>query len=651
MNTLTNNKYLINCSRLVKSFIYKSHIVAVHMNKILSKYGVEYDTYNKYTWPYYLNICGLPHTANTDIKMISLDTSTEFIITRESLKVHKRTHSKLLEFGEIFDILIDKYPGQELYIRGLITDVTQDMLNTYDGAIIYYNKNLVEINEVNLINELSLDCGRFIERWTTARYIVTDDEYATAIYSTLNTYAIHRLLYLRLNNITTKEIHTYYQDLILSSNFSINEHKKILNKQSTIWLVKNIKYIGQNIGSEKILNLLVKKVLSPSGFDVDEVFISNTFDKDDTLTTKDKVTGDINDIELSVLIPGLIFEDNLLEQYNVDSERYQTILNNLTRVRGVGERTKIILLKLKAFISNIELTNTELVQKSILRTIYYENTMYQFNTVYGKVIVNSNELFKSTLIALFRLYRIENYTTVNKIIIDNIFVVVDVDYDKLTTNDERKEKIKDVHSAINEILNSDIKDVDKQLLSKTLIDYEMTNSNNEILTTELEMLRKEITVVEVLEIDETLGDYKATDRLYNNDVEDTLTQIYKIYEKDFDIQGQVLKKLKNCQSLLNKLTSYTITTVIDPNAVGGNCEIEPNLTLEGETIIKVTDTTMDCKGAVAKIDSFGSEMVDELYLVGKDILREKETRVLVPDLNVHQELNDEFIKVIKPKLK
>jgi hypothetical protein len=72
--------------------------------------------------------------------------------------------------------------------------------------------------------------------------------------------------------------------------------------------------------------------------------------------------------------------------------------------------------------------------------------------------------------------------------------------------------------------------------------------------------------------------------------------------------------------------------------------------LEGETILDVTKTTMDCQGAVAIAEAFGSEMVDELYVVGTNILKEVEGRVLTPDLGVHQESEDDYVKVVRPTL-
>jgi hypothetical protein len=43
-------------------------------------------------------------------------------------------------------------------------------------------------------------------------------------------------------------------------------------------------------------------------------------------------------------------------------------------------------------------------------------------------------------------------------------------------------------------------------------------------------------------------------------------------------------------------------------------------------------------------------MVDELYVVGTNILKEVEGRVLTPDLGVHQESEDDYVKVVRPTL-
>jgi len=621
------------------------------MNKKFAEYGVEYDKLDKSTWPYYLNICGKPHSANTTITMTSMDTNEIFEVTRDTLLEHPRTHAKLLEFGTLFDTLTSMYTGQEVYIRGLIADVTYEDLDTFDGDILHYNKDLVEENEVNLISSLSFVSGRFLSRWVNREYLLTDNLYAPAVYATYVSFLTKQLLSMRLKNITTNEVHTYYQDMILASNFNIVEHKEVLNKASTLWLVKNIKSLGYHIGSHETMDKVIRKVLSPSGFTVEVINVSNREDKDDTLTLEDYISKDVESTELLTFLPSLIYEDNLTEQYRSGTVRYKQILDELTRVRGISEKTKVMIISLRSFVSDIEITNPEIIQKAILKTLFQDEAEYLIDTTYGRILMTNRELYYSTLIAFFKLYQIDGYESVKNVSIDNIFIKTDVDTSTLTTDEERQEKLDAIHDAIDLILDSNANNVEKQILCKTLINYESSNTNNEILTHEIELLRKEIVEEILLEVDMTLGEYQDTDRLFDNDTRDTLVQVYKLFGIEFDATHNIITKLTNASSLFNKLTSYTITSVIDSNIVDGNCEIEPNMTLEGETIIKVTDVTSYCQGAVADVEAFGGEMLDTLSIVGTDVLEEVETRVLEPDISVVQEMEDDYLKVVRPRLK
>lgn len=287
---VTVESYISNTIKLIKSLTIKSIDTAIHINNELVKiYGTSIlgsDKDDRTQWKYFMNLTGLYHIIDNPIKIITIEDNVVKQLTKEMLLDHPTTKVELNKYSDYYLDLVNNHPGDELLIKGIISDIDMDtLLNADDGSIVSYSYSLVEDQETNLIHELSTYSTNFFLRWHIREYGLVDNLYIPALLSTLYSKLFLKALNIRYSNIYTSNIHSFHMFEFFRSHFDIDI--TVLNKNTKFWLYKNMKYIRKHIGSNETLNLIIEKILTNNGIGVAEIELISSLPDVNLLTATD----------------------------------------------------------------------------------------------------------------------------------------------------------------------------------------------------------------------------------------------------------------------------------------------------------------------------------------------------------------------------
>ena len=150
----TIENYIKNSISFSKSLIIKFKDVAIAVNKGLEIQGIP-TSKDEREWKYYLNISGRRHISNKDVIIPVIETGKEEILSKELLDNNPYTRKELKKLDQYYTDLIERYPEEELFIKGCIFPVDIDKaIKAEDGTILDYDDSFVESNEYNLIREI-----------------------------------------------------------------------------------------------------------------------------------------------------------------------------------------------------------------------------------------------------------------------------------------------------------------------------------------------------------------------------------------------------------------------------------------------------------------------------------------------------------------
>ena len=139
--------YLDSIYALAATTVIKCEDAAVAINNGVTQLGVAVSA-DPTTWRYYLNICGLYHSTNSNITITSLDTLEQIAFTVENLQVHTNTALAYQYGTRYYNDLVSLYPDDQLLILGVLYPADmQKAIHSPDGTILSYPSYLVEEQE------------------------------------------------------------------------------------------------------------------------------------------------------------------------------------------------------------------------------------------------------------------------------------------------------------------------------------------------------------------------------------------------------------------------------------------------------------------------------------------------------------------------
>lgn len=248
---------------LARTLVVKSSASADAVNRELNALGRTVNENDPTSWKYYLHLAGEYHWTDADMTIKSLDTLEDIPFTRESLSHHLATSREYRQFGSYYRALVDRYPDQEDLIKGILNPVDMaTAIAAEDGQILYYNPDLVESNEENLIPKLERWCKVFSRRWLVRAYSLVDDLYVPAHLATMYMLIPAVVMNIRLGNCHTNYAHSYHIREYLASHQKLDWAVDYMTKKQMLWLYREIRYIERNAGKQSTFKSLVQNIMT-----------------------------------------------------------------------------------------------------------------------------------------------------------------------------------------------------------------------------------------------------------------------------------------------------------------------------------------------------------------------------------------------------
>ncbi|CAE6868232.1 hypothetical protein R75461_08416 [Paraburkholderia nemoris] len=260
--------YLNQCIQLAGTLTIKSQESMDGLNQYVQDYygSSAFDETDPTTWKYYMNLAGQYHFTDTPMHVTSLDTMEIIGFTVDNLKIHTAT-AAAYQFGTWeYQQLVTQYPKQVFLILGIIYPVDmQAAIAAADGDILGWPALLIEPNEFSLVQKLQGWIKAFKVRWINPQYGISDDLYFTVQNSNLYSGLLMALISYRLEACGTAEAHSYHVRQYLASHLGLDQYYDQLTLAQSIWLYRNINYIGRNAGKQSTFRTLIQKLLTERG--------------------------------------------------------------------------------------------------------------------------------------------------------------------------------------------------------------------------------------------------------------------------------------------------------------------------------------------------------------------------------------------------
>lgn len=270
--------YFEDCVSLAQSIVIKMTSVAERMNEmVLKEYdsdGYTIDTSDPSTWRYYKHIYGNYHESDEVMTVKSLDTLETIDFTKENLEVHSATLAAYTFNSDYYSELADKYPNQELLIRGIINPYTgSNPWDLDDGTILAYDSTLVESNEYDLIVDLQDWIDQYFARWYISNFSIIEDYYSSAFLSGFYTKLLMQIMIYRFGSIKKPSVHSYFVNEYLRGYYYLDEYSDYLTTDQKLYLYRNISRISKEIGRQDTFDELVENILIPRSIPLNTYYI------------------------------------------------------------------------------------------------------------------------------------------------------------------------------------------------------------------------------------------------------------------------------------------------------------------------------------------------------------------------------------------
>lgn len=322
-----------NCLDLTKSIVFKLNVLPLAINKQLESRGHVISS-DPREWKYFLNISGVKHYTNNDVKITALEDGLEYSLTKELLEEHKYTREVLMSNGSYYNELTSKYPLDSEYIMGCINPIDIDYaISAPDGTVLGYFNHLVEPQEINLMDNLSKYLKKEIYRWKIDKFLEFENLYVQTLLPILYLNLPSVILNQRLRNINTPYVHSYFMDIYFKSN-GLNNEVNYLNKKSRFWLYRNLDYIKHNIGKNDTLNKLIENVFNANNIGISKVDLIKIIGFDENNLPYSKITLDPKPYNPYYNENDVITIDDVLTKEILDNKTITDDLDDVDRIKN-----------------------------------------------------------------------------------------------------------------------------------------------------------------------------------------------------------------------------------------------------------------------------------------------------------------------------
>lgn len=273
MRTNYYQLYIDNIMALAETIVIKSEYSASLLNKYCEiQYGADsFDSNNPQTWKYYLNISGQYHPEDEVITVVSLDTLSPIVFTKDNLALHPSTRAAYQYNTRYYRELLLLYPQHEQLILGILYPCDIDKaIAAKDFSVLAYPPHLVEENETTLISQIDhwLDNYEFL--WNNKQFNLVDAYYPHACVGVMYLQLPGLITNLRLKACKTTEAHSYHVREYLASHGMLDEYLSRMTHKQALFFYRNINYIERNSGSTETFDWLLEKIMTDRGLPLAE---------------------------------------------------------------------------------------------------------------------------------------------------------------------------------------------------------------------------------------------------------------------------------------------------------------------------------------------------------------------------------------------
>lgn len=271
--------YLRQIYDLTRTMVIKSSLVADSINR-----EIEFRTgpisSDPHTWKYYMNMAGEYHSTDQTMYVTSMDTLETIEFTKVNLTIHRATADAYQYGSRYYRDLVNAYPEQESLILGILNPVDiNKAIDSDDGVILYYDANLVEPQEINLIPRLQRFITAYLARWSNDMYADIDEYFIPAQVGVLASQLPMEILNCRLEACFTNEAHSFHIREHLASNGEMDRFMSNMTLKQILFLYRNIRYLQRNAGMQQNFNLLLSRFMNDRSLPLSEYQMEhNTFE-------------------------------------------------------------------------------------------------------------------------------------------------------------------------------------------------------------------------------------------------------------------------------------------------------------------------------------------------------------------------------------
>lgn len=269
----TINQYYKEILAFTNTLTVKFLDVGIAMNNGVIAAGGAVTT-DKKTWKYFLNISGLKHATNSDVKVTVIETGNLESLTIELLDTYTYTKKELLKGSNFYHELLLKYPNDTLYIKGCLYPANIDTaVSAKDGTILSYDSNYIEASEYRLIAQLQEYIISYLNRWHVRAYTIVDELYLASMLGNLFASIPNKIINIRLSAINSNEVHSFHLEHFFRSRLNLWNEVQALNPATRYWLYKNLDYLIKHVGKEATFQTILTKIFDENNVGVGEYLL------------------------------------------------------------------------------------------------------------------------------------------------------------------------------------------------------------------------------------------------------------------------------------------------------------------------------------------------------------------------------------------
>lgn len=259
----TQSLYLQSVLTLANTLTVKFPMAAKMRNAFLASVGYTVDQDKPETWAYHMNIAGKYHASDTLMQVTSIDTLETIDFTYDNLQIHRATAAAYVFGTNYYNQLVKRYPRQETLIRGILNPVDiATVVAAADYEILYYDKSLVEDQEVYLIQDLQTWIYGFFARYYRPFPAAVQLYYPAAFFAVMTSHIPGEIMNLRDKYSHTPHVHSYHLWSYLGSFNHLNAFQDYTSLRQALYLYRNIAYIEAHVGQNTTFVDLVANILT-----------------------------------------------------------------------------------------------------------------------------------------------------------------------------------------------------------------------------------------------------------------------------------------------------------------------------------------------------------------------------------------------------